>query len=170
MKYLLTLPANTTLTQCWSNAGPLSATLAQHQASTDPKPRVSWAAFNPVNTKHLYNICTMLDQRRRHWINVVQMLYKCFVFSRNSRWFGTAYYDWRRLQADTDPMSVKCWTIVAGAGQYPFSPSQYFILPVPACWQYEHDALNQSWVNVGPPSVTLAYIQRGAKHGIPILG
>ena len=27
-----------------------------------------------------------------------------------------------------------------------------------------HDALNQSWVNVGPPSVTLVHIQRGFKH------
>ena len=35
---------------------------------------------SPANTKHLYNICTMLDQRRRRWADVVQMLYKCFVF------------------------------------------------------------------------------------------
>ena len=35
---------------------------------------------NPANTKHLYNIRTMLDQRRRRWADVVQMLYKCFVF------------------------------------------------------------------------------------------
>ena len=35
----------------------------------------------PVNTKHLYNICTMLAQRRRRWTDVVQMLCKCFVFS-----------------------------------------------------------------------------------------
>ena len=28
----------------------------------------------PVNTKHLYSICTMLDQRRRRWADVVQML------------------------------------------------------------------------------------------------
>ena len=41
-----------------------------------------------------------------------------------------------RLQADTDPMSVKCWASVDGGVQYPFGPSQYFILPVPACWQY----------------------------------
>ena len=33
----------------------------------------------PVNAKHQYNICTMLDQRRRRWANVVQKLYKCFV-------------------------------------------------------------------------------------------
>ena len=35
----------------------------------------------PANTKHLYDICTMLDQRRRRLADVVQMLYKCFVFA-----------------------------------------------------------------------------------------
>ena len=27
----------------------------------------------PANTKHLYNICAMLDHRRRRWADVVQM-------------------------------------------------------------------------------------------------
>ena len=40
---------------------------------------ISWVI--QANTKHLYNICTMLDQRRRRWADVVQMLYKCFVFA-----------------------------------------------------------------------------------------
>ena len=84
----------------------------------------------------------MLNQRRKRWADVVQMLYKWFVFAGNSSWSGIAYC-WWRLQADTDPMSVNY---------------------IPACWQYKHDALNQSWVNVGPPSVTLAHIQLGAKH------
>ena len=35
----------------------------------------------PVNTKHLYNICTIVDQRRRCWADVVQMLYKYCVFA-----------------------------------------------------------------------------------------
>ena len=35
---------------------------------------------SPVNTKHLYNICTMLDQRRRRWADVVQMLYEYVVY------------------------------------------------------------------------------------------
>ena len=35
----------------------------------------------PANTKHLYNSCTKLDQRRRRWADVVQVLYKCFVFA-----------------------------------------------------------------------------------------
>ena len=35
----------------------------------------------PVITKHLYNICTMSVQRLRRWSNIVQMLYKCFVFT-----------------------------------------------------------------------------------------
>ena len=35
----------------------------------------------PANKKKLlYNICTMLGQRRRRWADAVQMLYKCFVF------------------------------------------------------------------------------------------
>ena len=33
----------------------------------------------PVNTKHWYNIYTMLDQRRVRWADVVLMLYTCFV-------------------------------------------------------------------------------------------
>ena len=37
-----------------------------------------------VNTKHLYNICTMFDQRRGRWFNVVQFLYKCFVVAGRS--------------------------------------------------------------------------------------
>ena len=36
----------------------------------------------PVNTKHdLYYICTMLNQRQRRWADVVQTLYKWFVFT-----------------------------------------------------------------------------------------
>ena len=35
----------------------------------------------PVNTKHLHNICTTSAQRLRRWSNIVQMLYKCFVFT-----------------------------------------------------------------------------------------
>ena len=40
---------------------------------------------SPVSTKHLYDICTMLAQRRRGWADVVQMLYKCFVFAGSPR-------------------------------------------------------------------------------------
>ena len=41
-------------------------------------PRVCWVSVSiccPVNTEHLYNICTMLNQRRRRWADVVQILY-----------------------------------------------------------------------------------------------
>ena len=44
-----------------------------------------------------------------------------------ARCSGSAYC-WWRVQADTNPMSVKCWASGTGAGQYPFSPSQYFML------------------------------------------
>ena len=45
--------------------------------------RYTWHE-NPANTKHLYNICTMLGQPRRRWTYVVQILYKCFVFAGKS--------------------------------------------------------------------------------------
>ena len=35
----------------------------------------------PVNTKHLYNICIVWDQRRKRWADVAQMLYKCIAFA-----------------------------------------------------------------------------------------
>ena len=38
---------------------------------------------NPVNTKHLYDIYTTSAQRLRRWSNIVEMLYKCFVFTGN---------------------------------------------------------------------------------------
>ena len=36
------------------------------------------------------------------------------------------------VTADTDSMSVECWASVSCAGQYSFSPSQYFMVAVPA--------------------------------------
>ena len=48
--------------------------------------------INPANTKHLYKICTMLDQRRRRWADVVQMLYKCFVFA--GKWLSISISTW----------------------------------------------------------------------------
>ena len=41
------------------------------------------AVINPANTKHLYDICTKLEQRRRRLADVVHMLYKCFLFAGN---------------------------------------------------------------------------------------
>ena len=35
----------------------------------------------PANTKHLYSICPTSAQRLRRWSNIVQILYKCFVFT-----------------------------------------------------------------------------------------
>ena len=34
-----------------------------------------------AKTKHLCNICTTSAQRLRCWSNIVQVLYKCFVFT-----------------------------------------------------------------------------------------
>ena len=42
-----------------------------------------WLATYPVNTKHLYNICTTSAQRRRRWADVVQMLLQMFCVCRD---------------------------------------------------------------------------------------
>ena len=55
---------------------PTPKTTANIAVSVGPELRVF-----PANTKQLYSICTMLDQRRRRWPDVVQMLYPCFVFA-----------------------------------------------------------------------------------------
>ena len=46
----------------------------------DSPPRAQ-AGVTPANTNHLYNICTTSAQRLRRWSNIVQMLYKRFVFA-----------------------------------------------------------------------------------------
>ena len=72
--------------------GPASSTLVQHCTNVIHMFRVCWdrptikrclryaGTCNPANTKHLYNIHTMLDQRRRRWADLVEVLCKCFVF------------------------------------------------------------------------------------------
>ena len=48
----------------------------------------------PVNTKHLYSMCAMLDQRRICWADVVLMLCKCFVFIGFILLFGFAWHSY----------------------------------------------------------------------------
>ena len=64
--------------------------VARHDTCSDSEP-YSNMQYIPGNTKHLYNICTMLDQRRRRWTDVVQMLYKCFVFAGMDVYDGPQY-------------------------------------------------------------------------------
>ena len=42
-----------------------------------------------VNTKHLYSICTMLEQRRRRCTNVIQMFSVCWVVAQICRVWNT---------------------------------------------------------------------------------
>ena len=52
-------------------AGLPSATLAQHQTSSDSTPDVRWAAglavHIPANTRHWDSVVLMLGQPRRRW-------------------------------------------------------------------------------------------------------
>ena len=47
-----------------------------HQGCTAPD-----GDSDSLNIKHLCNISSMLDQRRKRWADVVQMLEKCLVFA-----------------------------------------------------------------------------------------
>ena len=75
---------------------------------------------NPVNTKHLHNICTMLGQRRRRWADVVQMLYKCFVFTGKQRLVSKLYITENKFDDDIQivtyqimyTMKYYCFTIL----------------------------------------------------------
>ena len=63
-----------------------------------------------ANTKHLYNICTTLDQRRRRWADVVQMLYKCFVFAGMTNLPGQLTFELsiKRLIFSSFPSQTVC--------------------------------------------------------------
>ena len=51
-------------------------------------------ATSVANTKHLYNICTTSAQLLRRWSNIVQMLYKCFVFAGSDPCLLVSGYLW----------------------------------------------------------------------------
>ena len=137
MWFVNTPSKHETLIQCWTNAGLPSARLAQHETSTGSTPRVCWSAFN-------------------EGLNVGQ---------RCTRWPGIGLMHlthWQhRVLASIHSVSTSCWR---GCVHIVYTTLVPF-----KCWSsiillYQHDTLNQSWVNVGLPSVTLAHIQHGAKH------
>ena len=63
----------------WSGAFAFIVTGKRTSKNTLHAIRMSF--LYPAHTKHLYNIFTMLVQRRRRWADVVQILYKCFVLA-----------------------------------------------------------------------------------------
>ena len=81
------------------------------------------------------------------------------------------------------PSTIQHWTVLSVRGdvstEYNLTPIQCLSNVGPAsavlssihsalvstsCWWYQLDALNQSWVNVGPPCVMPDHIRRAAKH------
>ena len=53
----------------------------ENQKHSDLFRNLSIFEIFPANTKHFYNICTTSAQRLRRWYDIVQMLYKYFVFA-----------------------------------------------------------------------------------------
>ena len=58
----------------------MNAPLFKGQIVFRPEPN-DLPSVSKAYPKDLCNICTKLDQRRRRWADIVQMLYKCFVFA-----------------------------------------------------------------------------------------
>ena len=61
----------------------------------------------PANRKHLNDMCTMPAQRLR-WSNIVQMLYKCFVFAGTARYVYHVGQWWARV-IDAVPALNQHW-------------------------------------------------------------
>ena len=73
-------------------------TPTQHKAGMSHCTR---ATITPETQKKLYDISTMFSQRRRRWADVVQMLYKCFVFA------GTDFYH-GYIKVSTSSATTSC--------------------------------------------------------------
>ena len=80
-----------------------------------------------LHSQQTQDVDPMLAHCLRRWPSIKPALVQRLVFAELcsiARWSGNAYC-WRRVQAGTDPMSVKCWA--SDAGQYPFSAQLVFI-------------------------------------------
>ena len=136
---------------------------------------------------------TMLAHRLRRWPSIKPALVQRLVFAGLRVWQCC----WRQVQANTAPMSVKCWASVACTGQHPSSTSQYFMLAglrahsmhlSNVVWPgnglmhatqthcrlyglYQHDAMNQSWVNWAAVCEAGPHsVWRQTRHSNQILG
>ena len=74
------------LQQRWWNEGRAKPALGRRWPDISCSPRSSYDhiyySHSPLNKKHFCSYCTMLAQRRSPvWADVVQMLYRCFVFA-----------------------------------------------------------------------------------------
>ena len=139
----------------WPNAGPMLAHCLRR-----------WTSMTPANTEQSPDVVSMAGQRQRRWANIETVLGEWHVFGEKP---GTRpHVCWAAIYIvftagdEYKPTPTQCLLNVGQAS--PVLASIYSALGSTSCWRYWCDALSQSWGNVGPPSVTLDHIQRGAKH------
>ena len=105
MKYWLGLnaywPAPATLAQHLTDTGSVSSCNCRQQYAIPDQ------LLFLANTKYLYNICKTSDQRLWRWSDIVQMLYKCFVFT----WLNAA-----QQTRGVEPVLVWCRASGADGG------------------------------------------------------
>ena len=151
---LSTLTANT---RRRPNARPPSATLAQHQTSTGSTPRVCWAVFNSWSVS---SYCWWRVKAKNNPMSV-----KCWASVASAGQYPSVLVSIQRWRdcvpiAYIAPMLFKCWPASYTMARHrTVTPTHCQLYRL-----YQHDALKQSWVNVGLSSLTLARIQCDVKH------
>ena len=78
---------------------------------------------NPASPKHLYNICTMLVQHRRHWADIVQILQKCFALA--GKWLQQTLQRAPTIHSpDIGPRSSQCPALAGQRSSLAVSPCE----------------------------------------------
>ena len=106
----------------------------------------------PANMRRRPNTGQILTHYLRRWPSIKPALGQRIVFAGLQVW-------------QCKPTPTQCLLNVGLASAVLASINSTLVSKPTSSWlYYRHDALNQSWVNLGPPSVMLAHIQSGAKH------
>ena len=86
----------------------------------------------PANSKHVYNIYTMLVQRLWRWSNIVQILYTCFEFAGWSLESVVFYSSYLHVWAHIDHTDRVIYALTSRISMIPL--------------------IHETWKNTGPTS------------------
>ena len=114
----------------------------------------------PANTRRWPSAGPILAHRPRRWLSIKTALLQRFVFAGLRSIAASLVV--LTAGGDYKPTPNQCLLNVGPAS--PVLASIHSALVSTSCWPYRHDTLIQSCVTVGLLFVTLAHIQRGAKH------
>ena len=144
------------LVQCWPticDAGPESI---QHWWNASCLLGCVQPSKHNTFVEYLYNVEPTLKTLGRRCTNVIMVIFKCFVFARNISWWVLL----NTAGGDHKQTPTQCLVNVVPAS--PVLASIHSVLVSTSCCRYLHARSTgtmlwiRSWVNVGPPSVSMA--------------